>query len=99
MIDRTPTDLETAAERFEEPGDPFERDAATLRELTRGLHRGVTVTSFLVAILLPAAYLPLVAAELVVPVDPWLVAGLLGLHIACLVLGHGYRPKRTRGSP
>lgn len=68
-------------------GDPF-----------RSLTRLLALSSFLLAIVLPVVYLPILIAGFPTPAYIPVTAGLIVLHIASLILGHNYLP-RVSGEP
>ena len=50
------------------------------------------VVAFWLAVLLPALYLPVLAAAGVGVIDPAPVLSLIGLHLVALVVGHRHAP-------
>lgn len=60
-------------------------DRGTLGDVLGWARRAVSGISFWVAVVLPVAYLPLLATARVEP-----AVALAGVHAAALLLGHGY---------
>lgn len=78
------------------PDIPIERDspshvASTVRERIRPALRHVQVASFWAAIVLPAAYLPLLAGGLTGS-ETLLFAALVVANAGAFVVGHDYDP-------
>lgn len=55
-------------------------------------------SSFILAIILPFVYLPILASGFPTTDSLVLSAGLIGLHIVCLVVGHNYPSRQASGA-
>ncbi|WP_139173644.1 hypothetical protein [Natrialba sp. SSL1] len=78
-------------------GDSLRRAAARLRT-------GVCTLAFWIAVVLPAAYLPVLVGPSLLSIptptatdQSLALLGLLVLHGLCIVLGHEHRPRSRRG--
>lgn len=76
--------------------------AASARGVGRALELGLValqVVAFWLAVLLPAVYLPVLAAAGVGVVDPMPALSLVGLHLVALLVGHRHRSTTSTAGP
>ncbi|SMP05302.1 hypothetical protein SAMN06265347_10265 [Halobellus salinus] len=71
--------------------DSLRRAGRAVSDTVRTALRNVQVASFWAAIVLPAAYLPLLAGGLTGS-EALLFVALVGVNAGAFVLGHGYHP-------
>ncbi|ELY94345.1 hypothetical protein C482_18592 [Natrialba chahannaoensis JCM 10990] len=78
--------------------------ADLLRRAAAGLRTGVRTLAFWIAVVLPAAYLPVLIGPSLLSISTptathqsLALLGLLVLHGLCIVLGHEHSPRSRRG--